>query len=255
MALFYGNLHSEALRMETQICLLLPQDTCQDEGPARVLYLLHGLGDNASCWQRYSQVESLFRHRNVLVVMPEVQRSFYCDMAMGGAYFTYITQELPALVARGFRVSSRREDTFVAGLSMGGFGALKCALSCPEQYGGAASFSGAVSMSYVVESAKEHHRLERQVQAVLGEEIPIGAENDLLALAKSAGALPADQRPRLLSTCGLSDRLLEINRAFAAEMEDLPLVFSYREWEGDHTWQFWNESLPVLVEYLLENDA
>lgn len=97
-----------------------------------MLYLLHGLSDNHSCWLRRTAVDRYAEEYGIAVVMPEVQRSFYCDMAHGPAYFTYIADELPQICQRLFRLSDKREDTFIAGNSMGGYGALKAALSRPE---------------------------------------------------------------------------------------------------------------------------
>lgn len=247
LAFFLGNLRSETLRMETQVALLLPQDRYKNSSPCKVLYLLHGLGQNASSWQRYSNLELMLQEENVVVVMPEVQRSFYCDMTYGSAYFSYITQELPQFVSRTIKISQKREDTMVAGLSMGGFGALKCGLSYPEIYGACASFSGSVSMPYVLDAASASPRLENQLRAILGEEMALAPENDLLALAQKASQLPAEQRPRIFSTCGISDDMVGINREFASRMESLPLEFSYQEWEGGHNWPFWNESLSKML--------
>ena len=119
------------------------------------------------------------------VIMPEVQRSFYCDMTNGPRYFTYIVDELPALCQRLFRVSARREDNFVAGLSMGGYGAMKAALSRPERYAAAASFSGAVDVAARLDSHPDIF------QATCGG--TLRAEDDLFRLAEKT----AGERPRL----------------------------------------------------------
>lgn len=252
MAFFLGNLRSETLRMETQVALLLPQDRYDGAAPCKVLYLLHGLGQNASSWQRYSGLELMLQQQNVVAVMPEVQRSFYCDMTYGSDYFTYITQELPQFVSRTIKVSQKREDTIIAGLSMGGFGALKCGLSHPELFGACASFSGSVSMPYVLDAATGRPRLENQLRAILGEEMALAPENDLLALAQKASQLPEPQRPRVFATCGSSDDMVSINREFAARMDSLPLDFTYREWEGGHNWSFWSQSFSKMLFHLLE---
>ena len=135
--------------------VLLPQRTTTQigmtgrtvDGDPPVLYLLHGLSDDDTIWLRRTSIERYVAPLGLAVVMPQVHRSFYTDEAYGGRYWTFLSEELPALVGSLFRVSSRREDTFVAGLSMGGYGALKWALRQPERFAAAASLSGAVHVA------------------------------------------------------------------------------------------------------------
>ncbi len=93
-----------------------------------MLYLLHGLSQDASAWQRYSSFETLADAYGLVVVMPSAGRSFYIDQPNGQRYFTYLTEELPQYLADVFGLAPRREDTFIAGSSMGGYGAFKAAL-------------------------------------------------------------------------------------------------------------------------------
>ena len=113
----------------------------------KLLYLLHGLGDDASAWQRYSSIETLAAVYGLVVVMPSAGRSFYIDQPNGQKYFTYLTEELPQYLADVFKLAPSRENTFIAGNSMGGYGAFKAALLHPELYTAAASFSGVLSLA------------------------------------------------------------------------------------------------------------
>lgn len=151
------DVESAALRMTTSLTVLLPQagDAADwgapepgPDGPP-VLYLLHGLSDDASAWTRFTSIERYAAAAGLAVVMPEVGRSMYADAPGGAAYFSYVADELPQLVAGAFRVSTRRADTFVAGLSMGGYGALKLALRRPERYAAAAALSAVVDVRAV----------------------------------------------------------------------------------------------------------
>src|SRR5215207_6612200 len=145
---------SVALILSTTMTVILPQETSTQIGMASrhrqglppVLYLLHGLSDDDTIWLRRTSIERYVAPLGLAVVMPQVHRSFYTDEAVGGRYWTFLSEELPALVYSFFRLSDRREDTFVAGLSMGGYGALKWALRDPQRFAAASSLSGALDV-------------------------------------------------------------------------------------------------------------
>ena len=146
---------SETLALSTSMTVILPQATSTQIGmtgqagtePPPVLYLLHGLSDDHTIWLRRTSIERYVAPLGLAVVMPQVHRSFYVDEVYGGRYWTFLSEELPAVVASFFRVSTRPEDTFVAGLSMGGYGALRWALKQPMRLGAAVSLSGAVNVA------------------------------------------------------------------------------------------------------------
>jgi len=141
---------SEKVGVNLPLNVILPDDLARG-GKAleerKVLYLLHGLSDDASAWPRYTNIEILAREHGLVVVMPSAGRSFYADMANGQAYFSYITEELPAWLAAIFRISSARENTYIAGLSMGGYGAFKAAFLRPDLYTAACSLSGVLALN------------------------------------------------------------------------------------------------------------
>ena len=139
MAFFRCDVMSESLGMATSVLVTMP-DT-GDLAAAPVVYLLHGLTDNCTGWLRYTQAEHLARTHGAILIVPEVQRSFYTNMACGPKYFTYINQELPTLFRRFFGIQPVPERTYIMGLSMGGYGAMKCAFTAPQQYAGCAGFS------------------------------------------------------------------------------------------------------------------
>src|SRR5215210_7925966 len=128
MALLRCDFFSDVLELSTSMTVILPQSTTGQIGMAGrsgsgappVLYLLHGLSDDDTIWLRRTSIERYVAPLGLAVVMPQVHRSFYTDMASGWRYWTFLSEELPDLVGSWFQVSQRREDTFVAGLSMGG---------------------------------------------------------------------------------------------------------------------------------------
>lgn len=243
MAIFDGTIFSQQLKMMTSLYVLLPEnDTRRDEeGNVPVLYLLHGLSDNHSCWVRRTNVERYAEEAGIAVVIPEVQRSFYTDMCYGLPYFRYVAQELPALCQRLFRVSAKRENNMIAGLSMGGYGALKTAMTYPERFRAAASFSGAVELTEFVD------RKEPENVAIYGDAIL--PENDLFGLTKSL-AETGKEKPELYLTCGFSDFLYEENTHYRALLDRVGYSYTYEEWEGGHEWDFWDASIKKAIAWL-----
>lgn len=251
MAVFRGDIRSSVLAMDTGLQVILPYDRPaeQQQIPCKTLYLLHGLGDNCAAWCRYTAIERYARDHGVAVVMPEAQRSFYTDMCYGLPYFTYVACELPELCAAMFHISRDPRDTYVAGLSMGGYGALKCAFTYPDRYAGCASFSGVVD---IVQSMEAHgQKLTQEFSAVLGPELQIEDNSNLFSLARQLTLMPMDQRPALFLTCGQQDFLYEDNLRFKQCLESLSLDFTFREWPGEHSWDFWDCSVQQMLELFL----
>ena len=242
MPCFDGSIFSCALGMTTSLRISLPDRFLieQESAALPVLYLLHGLSDDHTAWSRRTSVERYAESAGIAVVMPEVQRSFYTDMVYGLRYFTYIAEELPALCRRLFPLSERREATFIAGNSLGGYGALKAALRFPERFGAAASFSGAVD----VKKRFDAHRGE--FQAINNGRLK--PEDDLFVLSEQID--PAAS-PRLFMTCGLSDFLLTDNRQLRDRMISRGLPLSYDEQEGGHDWEYWDNRIGELIPRLI----
>ena len=186
--------------MDTGLTVVLPFDRAavpETECPA--VYLLHGHGENADVWTRMTSAERYANAYGVALVMPEVQRSFYTDMAMGLSYFSYVTKELPDACQRLFHLSSRREDRFVAGLSMGGYGALKLGLRCPDLFAGCAGFSGCLDMEALRATLTQvDSGLLGEAKAIFGEDLVIKPEDNLFYLVEKTALLPKVQLPRVM---------------------------------------------------------
>lgn len=152
MALLHVDFYSHVLMMEMEMDVILPEQTegqigmegCGGGEKWKTLYLLHGMSDDHTIWQRRTSIERYAADKGIAVVMPTTHLGWYTDKAFGLKYFTFIADELPKVCRQMFpRMSDRREDTFAAGLSMGGYGALKCGLRAPEVFSKVASLSGA----------------------------------------------------------------------------------------------------------------
>lgn len=241
MAFLHVDYSSKALEMETCFQVVLPDEG--DLKQVKVIYLLHGLTDNCTGWARYTACERYARERGVALVMPEVQRSFYIDGVHGLKYFTYVSQELPQAVHRMFGLSLEKEKSYVMGLSMGGFGALKCALTYPERYAGCGSFSGVTDLEGM-RALPDGSLRSWEFDALLGAGKQAGAENDLFLLAEKKNL------PPIYLSCGEQDRLYGLNVKFAQHLEKLGVQYRFDHRAGAHTWDFWDQSLQDCMNWL-----
>lgn len=250
MALIRCDFMSQTLEMNTSFFAVLPDTGNLWERP--VIYLLHGLTDNCTGWQRFTGAERYARSANAALIMPEVQRSFYTDMAAGPNYFEYVSEELPSFCQRTFGLSAKKELNYVMGLSMGGYGALKCALRRPEQYSGCAAFSSVTNVTdYISRAKKQSRALLREAPALFGCG-QTALENDDLFLLSEKAAKQKKTLPRLFLTCGEQDPLFVMNQAFRDHLFALDIPFEFRCWQGAHSWDFWDESLRQAIGFFFD---
>lgn len=251
MALFHCNFFSNTLGLSVSMDVILPQlqPGGRPGGKLPVLWLLHGLSDDHTIWQRRTSIERYVEQMNLAVVMPAVDRSFYTDMAQGNRYWTYISQELPSLARSFFPLSARREDNFVAGLSMGGYGAFKLALSYPARYAAAASLSGALH-NFAEDAASSDPTWAAELERVFGDLTKFtGGPNDIYALATRA-TKSRTSAPQLFQCCGTEDFLYEGNLRFKAHAEALGLPLTYEEGPGEHVWSYWDVMIQRVLTWL-----
>lgn len=248
MAHFRADFFSEELRMHTSANIVIPEG--KDNRTLPVIYLLHGLSDNCSNWLRRTNVEQYAAEYNAAVIMPEVQRSFYTDMQYGVNYFSYVSKGLPQFVHSMFNLPVSREKSFVAGLSMGGYGALKCALTYPKKYAACGAFSSACDMQYNVDERYINSADLNELKAVFGDELLLGPKNDLFALTQKCAKSPVT--PRFYMSCGTLDTLLPQNHKLRDCMQTAGLDVTYEEWEDDHTWQFWDASIKKALAFFFK---
>ena len=240
MATITCRIPSAALGQDTTVELVLPLDPT----PPPVLYLLHGLSDDQSGWTRRTSIERYALARGVAVVMPCGGRSFYCNMADGTRYWDYISEELPAFVERTFHVAAGRENTFVAGLSMGGYGAFKLALKRPERYAAAAALSGAFRPEWLQRDNPALYTADfPQTQVFRGSphDPYVWAEN----LAKNGAPKPA-----LFLAGGTEDWLYSQSVDLHAHLERLGFTVKWVSAPGNHNWQFWDTHIQEVLDWL-----
>jgi S-formylglutathione hydrolase FrmB len=255
MALIHCNFFSEVLGLSCSMDVILPQATTQQIGMAGkagvgkhpVLWLLHGLSDDHTIWQRRTSIERYVAELGLAVVMPAVDRSFYVDARQGKRFGTYIADELPALARSFFPLSDRRQDNFVAGLSMGGYGAFRLALAYPERYGAAASLSGCLD---IAASSRRQTEPNQEWRNIFGPPRALaGSPNDLLFLARQV-ARAKGPKPKLFQCCGIGDFLYQDNLVFRDHALKLSLDLTYEEGPGVHDWAYWDTQIQHVLAWL-----
>ena len=246
---------SACLGKQTTTEVLVP-DT--GAGPFPVLYLLHGLSDDATIWIRRSRIENHVAGRPIVVVMPDGYRSFYTNHDEGPSFAQHFGEELPGAIERLFPVGRIRECRAIGGLSMGGYGALRIGLGYADRFGSVHSHSGAVGWAghSGVDAFRAAARdrgwpddFVEEMKRIFGS-APGGTQHDVLHLAKQAkdvGTLP-----RLWLDCGTDDILIEDNRRLHHAFLDLAVPHQYREFSGGHTWDYWDLHIRDALAFHLE---
>ena len=256
MAHFAINCFSDTLQMSVNLNVILPQRTMRHgftgstpDGKYPVLYLLHGMGDDQTIWQRRTAIERYVEGTPLAVVMPTTHLGFYTDMVHGLPYWRFFSQELPELCRQFFpQLTDKREYTFAAGNSMGGYGAVKLALAMPDRFGMAVSLSGALDLVAMA----QYTDVSPLMQDIFGSTQQLtGSDNDLLALARKTRnkhrVLPA-----LRICCGTEDSLLPFSRSARTCFAGLGYDVTYQESPGGHDWAYWDDQIRQAIPWLLE---
>jgi S-formylglutathione hydrolase FrmB len=256
-----GNIYSESLHVQTGINILAPEKPAGRSG-YKIVYLLHGLHGNQNTWLDKTMLPTYADDFESIFIMPEVGRTFYANMKYGHNYFTYISEELPELCSCIFNISGKPEDTAIIGCSMGGYGALKTALSKPDMFG----FCGAISPAglflnesldglrkdpapWLKNGGPEVAAIFRDFTAIFGDDLSYTSGDLVLELAKTADVLPL--KPKIYTACGTEDDLRKENLRFKDRMENLHFDYTYEEWMGTHNWYFFNDALKKALQLWL----
>jgi putative tributyrin esterase len=249
MAFFDCHFFSETLALNVSAHVLVPP-AGDGRGPFPTLWLLHGLSDDHTIWMRRTSIERYATAKKIAVVMPAVGRSFYQDMASGPSYWTFLSEELPRAMRHFFPLSSERADNFAAGLSMGGYGALRLGLACPDNFAAAASLSGALDYSGRLKKAGEgKSRVSiEEWRGMAGADLRPKAESDLFEL--SAHVVRKRSRPALWVDCGTEDELLGDSRDFHTHLEKIGYAHHYEERPGSHEWGYWDAQIQGVLDWL-----
>ena len=255
MAFCELHLFSSALGVQTTVNVIIPQKTNageigvekgQNSSDLKCLYLLHGLSDDHTIWMRRTSIERYAAKYGICVVMPFGGKSFYTDMKYGEKYYTFISEELPAKIREFFKVSDKREDNYIAGLSMGGYGALKAALRNTDKYEAVAGLSSVSDIKNMTT------RFKNELIPVFGEDLEISDDDDLFKLAEKANK--EEIKPRVYMGVGLGDFMYNDTIRLKEKFETLDFDFTFRESEGSHNWDLWDEYIQYVLSWMFDKE-
>ena len=256
MAFLQVNYYSEVLGMDRVMNVILPELsdhnpdwTVADLQDVPVLYLLHGMSGDQAVWQRRTSIERLIRQTPLAIVMPSTDLAWYTNTQYGMAYFDALIDELPQKVATLFpQISKKRDKNFVAGLSMGGYGAFKMAFAS-QQFSYAASLSGAL-IGDLNFPGREDWQNSAYWRGIFGNLSNFkGSENDILALAKKQKE-EQNLLPKLYAWIGEQDYLFENNQHAIANIKTLGYDVTFETSPGEHEWYYWDKKIERVLEWL-----
>ncbi len=267
MAVLEVNFVSEALMRTVPMYVILPADKLPLPGesrpevkPFKTLYLLHGVIGNYTDWLYGTRIQRWAEEKNLAVVMPSGDNSGYLDQAASNNYYgEFVGKELVDITRRMFRLSDRREDTFIGGLSMGGAGALRCGLKYADTFGCIAALSSAFACEHfdrLTESGMYFTQKRSYAQAIYGEDLEAAAKSDINPRVLVENMQKnGDKFPEIYMACGLQDGLLEDNRRFVEFLKARSIEVTYDEEAGSHEWDFWDRQIKKVIDWLPLDEA
>ena len=252
MALIQMNYVSAALQRSVPVQVVLPVDKFDSDGKLpekktfKTLYLLHGYLGNYTDWVTGTRIQRWAEEHDLCVVMPSGDNAFYVDRpATGNCYGQFIGKELVEVTRRMFPLSHKREDTFIGGLSMGGFGAMRNGLKYRDTFGAVISFSGVLGLFDGVPDEDNRAFAE----GIFGDlEKAIDSDKNPIWLAKSLAG--KKNLPNIYIACGTEDSLLPYSRGYHQLLLNCGFPVTYEEGPGGHDWDFWDTYIKKALDWL-----
>jgi S-formylglutathione hydrolase FrmB len=261
MAYISTNIYITEAAQSVEVELLYPDDGRLVDGACAVkgvITLLHGFYGCAHDWLRETAAARYAYDNGYILVCPGCGNSFYNNMAYGPPWFDILSTYLPRELNKIFRLPQEREKNYIAGLSMGGYGAMRLGLSYPERYAAVGAFSGALAIAELVSMAGAIPEARPLFTPIFGESLAVPDEANLLKLAPKMAEKSRKAGQRFLVTCGKQDELghkvYTQNQAFLAVARETPLDLEYREWDGLHEWAVWDRSLAEFIGFIDKSD-
>jgi putative tributyrin esterase len=245
MAVMTLDFYSKELKMSTLLTLIVPDSVRIGDQPVsqrKCLTLLHGLSDDCTACLRLSKVELYTQDTGIVVVMPSAGRSMYCDGINGQNYFSYIANEIPEYLELVMGLSRKRSSNYIAGISMGGLGASRIALTYPERYRAVGLFSGALDLKMMLAYATEEQKNEFPFLMAAASDIDKTPLNPINLLDKNK-----HKGLKMIIRCGQQDDLYPMSQVFYKKAIALGLDARGIFEEGKHEWRLWDRYIDDFV--------
>lgn len=252
MALISINHHTKTLGKHHSFKVILPEEDAQYNTGKEVpllksVMILHGLSNDDTVYTRYTNIERFANEAHIAVIMPSADHSFYLNMAHGHSYYDYIL-EVHDYARQILPLSKKREDNFIAGHSMGGYGTIKAAFTEGDRFQKACFMSSAANFQNLL----DYDWFDFSGSAIIGDRESIeGTEFDLKFLVKRALAEEYTV-PELYMMCGTEDVLYPDNLEFKAFLEEKGIPLKYEDGPGDHDWDYWNTGIEKAIQWFVE---
>lgn len=255
--------HADTIMQHTNFSFVIPNDFILEEikepgyydRPAKSLILLHGLTGTDTDWLFGGVAQEMSKQYNLAVFMPTTGNSFYLDHGYeGGNFASFVGEELPEYIRDTFGYCLSRDDTMIAGLSMGGFGAIHTALQFPDTFSACIALSSALVIHEIAKTGSRKNSImpDAMVRDVFGDpEKLLNSEYNPEVLYKKWKA-QGKNLPRIYMAIGRDDSLYAVNQDFRHFLEAENADFFYEDGPGIHDWYFWNEYLPRGLEWALK---
>ncbi len=267
MALIQVNFLSKTLGRTVPMNVILPVDKftfpgmpVREDKPFKTLYLLHGVLGNYTDWVSGTNIQRWAEEKDLVVVMPSGDNAFYVDNPNVNNYYgEFIGKELVEITRKMFHLSDKREDTYIAGLSMGGYGAIRNGLKYHDTFGCIAGLSGALITDGIDKRTNDSpifFEKRSYAEGCFGDLDKV-AESDMNPKWLVKKLVEENVNiPEIYIACGEEDFLLNANREYRDFLKNLGLEITYEEGPGGHDWDFWNRYIKRVLEWLpLENNT
>ncbi|MBP5294368.1 MAG: acetylesterase [Lachnospiraceae bacterium] len=252
MALIQVNYLSQALFRIVPLNVILPVDRFDadtnrylngKEHKYKTLYLLHGLLGNYTDWVSQTRIQKWAEEKNLAVVMPSGDNAFYLNSGTPwNDYGTFIGKELVEITRRMFPLSEKREDTFIAGLSMGGFGAIRNGIVYSETFSHVAGLSSAVHIFEDVSEEADNGLFGNKEAASKTDRNPRVAVEEMLSARRPV--------PKFYLACGTQDDLMPSNLEFRDFLQEKGIEVLWDEEDCGHDWDFWDSQIRKVLDWL-----
>ena len=257
MVLFRGDIKCKSLQRRTSISVILPADNIhflQDTEeivpqPYRTLYLLHGLYGSDDIFLANTSIQKFAEDHGIAIVIPCGENSFYVDNPKAHAYYgEYVGQELLDITRNIFPLSDKREDTFIAGFSMGGYGAIRNGLKYSQNFSKIGMISSALITDDIVNYTSDDNVLRAHdfYESVFGDLDKIkNSDKNPKYLVENT-----DDMPDIFMACGDDDFLVDKNVDFYEFLKSKHVDVEFIKAPGEHTWEFCDKYIKEFIKRL-----